>query len=207
MSSASSVVRCLVLIGVASYVLVGCAASAVDSGTDPTTSTDAGKKDSGKKDASGGGKGDDDDDTGDDDTGDDDSGTGDDDTGDDDSGTGDDDTGDDDSDSGTGDDDTGDDDTDSGTGDDDTGDDDTDSGTGDDDDTTDSGTTTDSSVGGWVDMSTDNSACHGKANVPCGWSATPTNTGFTCLCRHGSWAEGWTCEAANAAVAHGPSCP
>jgi hypothetical protein len=71
----------------------------------------------------------------------------------------------------------------------------------------DTGASTDSGGGNWVDMTNNPSACHMRAGVACGWASANNNSGFTCACRHGTWAEGWSCEAPNAPVSAGPSCP
>jgi hypothetical protein len=62
-------------------------------------------------------------------------------------------------------------------------------------------------AGGWVDMSNAPTGCDNHAGTPCGWTATNMGQGYTCACRHGDWADGWTCEAAGATVTPGPACP
>ncbi len=62
-------------------------------------------------------------------------------------------------------------------------------------------------AGGWVDMTNNASACDDHPGTACGWNLTNNGTGYTCGCRHGDWADGWTCEAAGSAVTPGPSCP
>ena len=65
----------------------------------------------------------------------------------------------------------------------------------------------DAGAGAWVDMDIDASACVDEPNVPCGWSATNNGAGYVCACRDGTWVVGWTCDAPNAPVTAGPSCP
>jgi hypothetical protein len=71
----------------------------------------------------------------------------------------------------------------------------------------DTGTTGSADAGGWVDMSPSATACDNHPGTPCGWNATNNGSGYTCACRHGDWADGWTCEIANAPVTAGPACP
>jgi hypothetical protein len=62
-------------------------------------------------------------------------------------------------------------------------------------------------AGAWVDLSSNPAACVDEPNVPCGWAPTNDGAGYTCACRHGTWADGWTCELPDAAVVPGPTCP
>lgn len=62
-------------------------------------------------------------------------------------------------------------------------------------------------AGGWIDMSNAPTGCDNHPGTPCGWTTTNMGQGYTCACRHGDWADGWTCEAAGATVTPGPSCP
>jgi hypothetical protein len=47
---------------------------------------------------------------------------------------------------------------------------------------------------GWVDMTSNVNACVDRAGVPCGWSPTNNNLGYTCGKRHPTWLVPWTCE-------------
>lgn len=62
-------------------------------------------------------------------------------------------------------------------------------------------------AGGWVNMNNGPTSCDDQPNVPCGWNATNNDAGYTCACREGTWADGWTCELAGSAVTPGSSCP
>jgi hypothetical protein len=73
--------------------------------------------------------------------------------------------------------------------------------------TKDTGTTADGGSTGWVDMSNNPAGCDSKNGTPCGWNATNNNTGFSCACRRGDWADGWTCEKTGSATIPGPACP
>ena len=70
----------------------------------------------------------------------------------------------------------------------------------------DSGASVDGAVS-WVDMTNDTAACEHRTGTPCGWNPTDNGAGYTCACRHGAWAEGWTCEPAGAPSTPGPACP
>jgi hypothetical protein len=70
----------------------------------------------------------------------------------------------------------------------------------------DSGGNTDAG-GGWVDMSNAPHACDNKPDTPCGWNPTKNNTTYTCACRRGDWADGWTCDLITSTKTAGPSCP
>jgi hypothetical protein len=68
----------------------------------------------------------------------------------------------------------------------------------------DTSTGDDGSMPSWVDMNgadggPNATACDNHPGVPCGWSATPNpSDGYTCGCRHPTWADPWTCEANDA---------
>jgi hypothetical protein len=62
-------------------------------------------------------------------------------------------------------------------------------------------------AGGWVNMTNNPTGCDNMPGTPCGWSATNGGAGYTCACREGGWADGWTCELTGSPVVAGPSCP
>ncbi len=61
-------------------------------------------------------------------------------------------------------------------------------------------------AGNWIDMTTA-TACDNHPGTPCGWSATNSGSGYTCVCFNGLYADGWGCEPPGTATYDGGSCP
>jgi hypothetical protein len=62
-------------------------------------------------------------------------------------------------------------------------------------------------AGGWINVSTNSSACVNEPGVPCGYTATNEGQGYICMCYNGNWAVPWACEPGDASVTPGPGCP